>query len=79
MKLKGTNDVNRMIGRRIWCIYPTYEIGNPKEYLAEKREYLILGTSKRDGEEILLHDVEEERIEERRLSDIRGHLNRCGR
>ena len=78
MKLKDKNDVNRMIGRRIWCIYPTYESGNPKEYRAEKREYLILGTSKRDGEEILLYDVEEERIEERSLSDVRGHLNRCG-
>lgn len=78
MKLKDKNDVNRMIGRRIWCIYPTYESGNPKEYRAEKSEYLILGTSKRDGKEILLHDVEEEKIEERRLSDIRCHLNRCG-
>ena len=78
MKLKDKNDVNRMIGRRIWCIYPTYESGNPKEYRAEKREYLILGISKRDGEEILLYDAEEERIEERSLSDVRGHLNRCG-
>lgn len=78
MKLKDKNDVNRMIGRRIWCIYPTYESDNPKEYRAEKCEYLILGISKRDGKEILLYDVEEERIEERRLSDIRGHLNRCG-
>ena len=78
MKLKDKNDVNRMIGRRIWCIYPTYESGNPKEYLAEKSEYLILGTSKMDGKKILLYDVEEERIEERRLSDVRCHLNRCG-
>lgn len=78
MKLKDKNDVNRMIGRRIWCIYPTYESGNPKEYRAEKSEYLILGTSKRDGKEILLYDVEEERIEERLLSDVIGHLNRCG-
>ena len=78
MKLKDKNDVNRMIGRRIWCIYPTYESGNPKEYRAEKREYLILGTSKEDSEEILLYDVEEEKIEERLLSDVRGHLNRCG-
>ena len=78
MKLKDKNDVNRMIGRRIWCIYPTYESGNPKEYRAEKSEYIILGTSKRDGKEILLYDVEEERIEERRISDVRCHLNRCG-
>ena len=78
MKLKDKNDVNRMIGRRIWCIYPTYESGNPKEYRAEKREYIVLGTSKRDGKEILLYDVEDEKIEERRLSDIRCHLNRCG-
>lgn len=78
MKLKDKNDVNRMIGRRIWCIYPTYESGNPKEYRAEKSEYIILGTSKRDGKEILLYDVEEERIEERLLSDVRCHLNRCG-
>ena len=78
MKLKDKKDVNRMIGRRIWCIYPTYESGNPKEYRAEKREYLILGTSKRDGNEILLYDAEEEKIEERLLSDVRGNLNRCG-
>lgn len=76
MRLKNSDAVKQMVGRKIWNIYPKYDSRNPKEYVAKKKEYIILGMKKNDGETILLYDTENEAVCEYYLWEIREHLNR---
>lgn len=78
MKFKDGDAVKQMMGRKIWAIYPKYDGNNPKEYVAKKKEYIILGTRKDNNELVLLYDIEGENIETRFLYEIQKHLNRCG-
>lgn len=76
MKFKDSDTVKQMIGRKIWGVYPKYDSENPKEYIAKKKEYIILGTKKNDNGIVLLYDTEDEDIDDRRIYEIRKHLNR---
>lgn len=76
MRIKDSDAVKQMIGRKIWSIYPKYESGNPKEYVAKKKEYIILGTRSYNDKIVLLYDTEYEDIDDRFLYEIREHLNR---
>lgn len=76
MRFKDSNAVKQMVGRKIWSIYPKYDSGNPKEYVAKKKEYIILGTRSYNDKIVLLYDPEYENIDDRFLYEIREHLNR---
>lgn len=76
MRFKDSDTVKQMAGRKIWSIYPKYDSGNPKEYIAKKKEYIILGTKSCNDKIVLLYDIEHEDIEDRFLYEIREHLNR---
>lgn len=78
MRFKDSDAVKQMVGRKIWSIYPKYDGGNPKEYIAKKKEYIILGTRSYNDKIVLLYDIEHEDIEDRFLYEIRKHLNRSG-
>lgn len=78
MRLKNGETIKQTVGRKIWHIYPQYDSGNPKEYIAKKKECIILGTKKNDDETILLYDTEDEEVRGYYLRDVREHLNRCG-
>lgn len=41
MRFKDSDTVKQMVGRKIWSIYPKYESGNPKEYVAKRRNILF--------------------------------------
>ena len=78
MRLKNGEAVKQMVGRKIWDIYPEHDSRNPKEYIAKKKEYIILGMKKNDDETILLYDTENEKVCEYYLWEIREYLNRSG-